>query len=114
MPGRQTVLDWLEENTDFRARYERAREAQGDAMDDLVLETAETCTPENAAAARVKIAAYQWRAEKLKPKKYGAAVQLKHADADGEKLDQDPTATAARIAALLAAGQARKDAEADG
>lgn len=52
-------------------------------MDDLILKTAEACTPETAAADRVKISAYQWRASKLAPKKYGEKVQHAHEGADG-------------------------------
>jgi hypothetical protein len=71
MPNRSTVLRWLNEHEDFAARYARAREAQGDVMDELILTVADSCTPENAAAARVKIDAYKWRASKLAPKRYG-------------------------------------------
>lgn len=114
MPGRQTVLDWLDDdgNLAFRAKYARAREAQGDMMDDKILSTADECTSENAAAARVKIDAYKWRASKLRPKVYGDSVQVKHADSDGGQLP-DPGATAARIAAILAAGASRRDGRAD-
>jgi hypothetical protein len=74
MPGRRTVLDWLELFPDFRAKYARAREAQADVMDEKILEVAEACTNENAQAARVKIDAYKWRASKLAPKKYGDKI----------------------------------------
>lgn len=78
MPARRTVLDWLEKDEDFRAKYARAREAQADAMDDRILQVADAATPENAAAARVKIDAYKWRASKLKPKVYGDKQQVEH------------------------------------
>lgn len=83
MPGRTTVLDWLDVHEDFRARYARAREAQADYMDDLILDTAGACTPESSPADRVKIGAYQWRAEKLKPKKYGPRLSTEHTGLDG-------------------------------
>jgi hypothetical protein len=76
MPDRSTVLRWIDADQDFAARCARARMLQADLMDDLIIETAETCTNENAQAARVKIAAYQWRAAKLAPKKYGEKVTL--------------------------------------
>ncbi len=75
MPDRGTVIRWMDQEPDFAAKYARAREVQADAMDDLILETAEKTTPENAAANRVKIDAYKWRAAKLKPKVYGDKVQ---------------------------------------
>jgi hypothetical protein len=71
MPNRSTVLRWLDENEDFAAKYARAREFQGDYMDDLILEAAEATDSENAPAQRVRIDAYKWRASKLKPKRYG-------------------------------------------
>lgn len=73
-PDRNTVIRWLWEKPDFATKYAHAREAQADFMDDKILETADSCTPETAAADRVKIAAYQWRASKLKPKVYGDKV----------------------------------------
>ncbi|MCA0318214.1 MAG: hypothetical protein LCH88_09110 [Proteobacteria bacterium] len=76
MPNRQTVLNWLAKDDAFSARYARAREIQGDAMDERILEVADACTPETAQADRVKIMAYQWRASKLAPKKYGEKVTL--------------------------------------
>lgn len=76
MPGRTTVLAWLDEQPEFRAKYARAREAQADAMDDKILSVADACTSEDAAAARVKIDAYKWRASKLAPKKYGDSMKL--------------------------------------
>jgi hypothetical protein len=75
-PDRGTVLRWLEQHADFASIYARAREAQADAMDEEILEAARACTAESAAADRVKIAAFQWRAERLKPKAYGSKVGL--------------------------------------
>lgn len=71
MPGRRTVLEWLEQDEAFRAKYARAREAQGDHMDDLILETATACTEATVGSSRIKIDAYKWRAAKLRPKVYG-------------------------------------------
>ena len=76
MPNRSTVLRWLGAHDDFAAKYARAREAQADLMDDLILTVADACTSETAQADRVKIAAYQWRASKLAPKKYGDKLEL--------------------------------------
>lgn len=71
MPGLRTVFDWLDKNEDFRTKYARAREVQGDVMDDKILTVADNSTPETAQSDRVKIEAYKWRAAKLAPKKYG-------------------------------------------
>jgi Bacteriophage Sf6, terminase small subunit-like len=76
MPDRVTVIRWLERHPEFATRYARARESQADLMDDLILDVAEKSTNDTAAADRVKIGAYQWRAAKLKPKKYGEKVAI--------------------------------------
>lgn len=83
-PSRSTVLRWLDEREEFATKYARARTMQADLMDDMILDAAEATTNDNAAAQRVKIAAYQWRAAKLKPKVYGELLKL--GDPDAEKL----------------------------
>jgi len=83
MPSRTTVMTWLRENVDdyFRTEYARARQNQGDYMDHLILKTAYECTAETAQADRIKIGAYQWRASKLEPKKYGDKIDVTSGDA---------------------------------
>lgn len=78
MPGKQTVLDWLDADADFRAKYARAREAQADVLfegmsdiEDKVMRG--DLKPD---AARVVLDSQRWRAEKLKPKAYGSKVDL--------------------------------------
>lgn len=76
MPHRATVMRWMEKDEAFATRCARARVAQADFMDDMILDVANASTPETAQADRVKIAAYQWRAMKLSPKKYGDRQQV--------------------------------------
>lgn len=72
MPFYTTIWRWQEAHPDFAKKCARARVLQGEFMDHKVLETAENCkSKDDSYAARVKIAAYQWRAMKLDPKKYG-------------------------------------------
>ena len=80
MPDRGTVIRWLETLPDFATKHAHARAWQAEHMDDLILDTAKRSKAETAAADRVKIAAYQWRAAKLKPKVYGdkADVNVNH------------------------------------
>jgi hypothetical protein len=59
------------DHPEFEAKCARARTLQADLMDDMVYETAKDCTEDNCHSAKVKISAYQWRASKLAPKKYG-------------------------------------------
>ncbi|MDQ3024672.1 MAG: hypothetical protein M3R04_09885 [bacterium] len=76
MPHRATVLRWMGEDEAFATKCARARALQADIMDDKVLEVADACTDETATADRIKIMAYQWRASKLAPKKYGDKLDV--------------------------------------
>lgn len=103
MPDRATILRWLDANEEFAARYARARTMQADFMDDLILDTANATTSETAAADRVKIAAYQWRASKLAPKKYGERTTqtIEGGDKPLEVREVSQTEIARRLAAIL-------------
>lgn len=90
-PDRGTVARWMAERQDFAATIARARELQADYMDDLILETANNCNSDTAAADRVRIAAYQWRASKLKSKVYGDKMQI------GGDADNPLTVTVQRL-----------------
>lgn len=85
MPHRVTVVTWLgdPDKRDFLTRYACAKETQAEYMDDLILDVAHASTPESSPADRVKIAAFQWRAAKLQPKKYGDRVHKEVTGADG-------------------------------
>lgn len=109
MPNRSTVLRWLSADADFATKYACAREHQADAMDDKILQVADDCTTENAAAARVKIDAYKWRASKLAPKKYGDKVAVTGGTEDDAPVRVDVTDRdrAKGVAALIA--KAMKD-----
>jgi len=80
MPSRETVRKWLASNrpehAELLSKYAHAREQQGDDMDDRVLEVANGVVRGeiDPHAARVAIAAFQWRASKLRPDKYGDRV----------------------------------------
>jgi membrane protein implicated in regulation of membrane protease activity len=69
----------LTEKPGFEAKCTRARGLQADLMDDKILEAAEACNEDNYQSTKVKISAYQWRASKLAPKKYGERVDVEHA-----------------------------------
>jgi hypothetical protein len=83
MPHRTTVVRWLERYPEFASMYAHARTLQADLMDDMILETANACTPATAQADRVKISAFQWRAAKLKPKVYGDKAEVAMTGANG-------------------------------
>jgi hypothetical protein len=83
MPNRRNVLRWMEADEVFAAKCARARLMQAEIMDDMILDEARACTPEMAQVAKVRISAYQWRASKLAPKKYGDRVTNEHTGPDG-------------------------------
>ncbi|WP_434732909.1 terminase small subunit protein [Rhizobium sp. YTUHZ044] len=104
MPGKSTVLAWLadDDKADFRTKYAQAREIQADGFVDELVEIADDGTndwmekksadgetigwQENGEAIRrsqLRIGTRQWIAEKLKPKKYGAKVELEHGVTSG-------------------------------
>jgi hypothetical protein len=80
MPDRKTVRRWLDEDAAFAAKHARAREAQADVMDERIAEVADACTADTAAADRVKIGAYQWRAERLNVRRYGKTLGVGQAE----------------------------------
>lgn len=106
MPSRSSVLRWMEANPEFEARCARAREMQADLMDDMILRVANACTPETAQADKVKISAYQWRASKLQPKKYGDKVTNEHTGKDGGPIEFEHVTKEQRDAAVAAASRA--------
>lgn len=87
MPTVKTVMNWLEKHPDFLQLYARAREVQGDLMDELIMATA-TAAPVidpdgrvdngDVAHRRLKIDALKWRAAHLRPKVYGLKQVMEH------------------------------------
>ena len=114
-PDRASVYRWAAERPDFAARLDRAREALGDLAAFEIGQIAANCTSETAAADRVRLAALQWRASKLAPRRYSerrvnevvgdgggpVAVQAAPLKLDATKLT--PEQRDALRAALLAA-----------
>lgn len=77
MPAVRTFLGWADSNEEVAGHYSRARDAQGEHLDAEVDRIAKTAVDkDSAAAARVQIAALQWRASKMAPKRYGDRVDL--------------------------------------
>lgn len=91
MPDRSTLRRWRRNHEDFAAKCARAREDQAHTMADLVLDTAKACTPASFQADKVKIAAFQWRAEKLNPKAYGTRIHQEVTGKDGGPVQYEDT-----------------------
>lgn len=94
-PSPQTVYRWAESSPDARNAYTRAREDQAHTFASKVVQEAYSTT--DAQIGRLRVDALKWTASKLAPRHYGDNLQVRHADADGQKLDTGP-----RVAELLA------------
>lgn len=71
MPNKATVFRWLSDEA-FRDKYERARDAQADALADEIVDIADGDGEESDPQRdRLRVDARKWVAAKLKPKKYG-------------------------------------------
>lgn len=88
IPSRSVVYEWLRDNKDFADIYARATSCRADSKNDKIdsVITDMRSGVIDHAQARVEIDALKWQMSKEAPRKYGDAVQLKHADADGNKL----------------------------
>ncbi len=121
MPDRSTVFKWVFENEEFSRQYDKAREIQGEALADDLVDIADDGSndwmlkndPENPGYAvngeaiqrsRLRVDARKWAASKLRPKKYGDKLAL-GGDPEGVPItvatDRD---TAKAIASLLRKG----------
>lgn len=80
MPDRNTVSRWLEADAEFAAKYARAREDQADAIFESMADVEDGVMTGDLRpdAARVVLESRRWRAEKLKPKKYGNKIEATH------------------------------------
>lgn len=70
---------------EFAAKCARARDEQADTLVEEMVEIADAATTgEEAQVAKVRIAARQWFASKVAPKKYGDRVQHTGTGPNGE------------------------------
>lgn len=117
MPAQGTIYSWLlkDEFKSFQEQYTRARELQADTLFDecqdiaddgsndyMETDSGQKYDGDAVQRSRLRIDTRKWMAGKLRPKKYGEATTLKLADADGGKLQLDPIARSARLAAIAA------------
>lgn len=86
VPSHATVSRWINNYPDFATDIARAREAQADYFLDKQIEFAATATVDDYQLRKFQADNLKWVAAKLRPKKYGDSTQIKHADADGNKL----------------------------
>ena len=100
MPGLSTVFQWLSARPEFAEHYARAREVQLEHMAAEILEISddgrndyvededgrEVVNTDHIQRSKLRVDTRKWLLSKLKPKVYGDAQTLKHADADGNKI----------------------------
>lgn len=123
MPAASTVFRWLTLHPEFSEQYARAREVQGDALFDDILDIADDgrndwmavnaeddvgwrANGEHIQRSRLRVDARKWMASKLAPKKYGDRVTTELTGKDGGAIEvEDKSAydVARRIAFALAA-----------
>lgn len=86
-PGR--VLQIINEGGDEVAKqYARARDLAADLFEADIYTAAEACTPETAAADRVKIDALKWIAARRAPKRYSEKLLQEISGPDGGPVKQ--------------------------
>jgi hypothetical protein len=81
MPDRATVMKWTVDLPDFSTKYAQARARQADVLAEETMHIADA--EPDPARARVRVAARQWLAARIAPKKYGDRLELGGAGADG-------------------------------
>lgn len=108
MPNARTVFRWVSADEGFRAEYEAAIAVRATLMAEGIIELADKATDKDSAAAvRVQVDARKWLAGKLHPKRYGDALLMKQADANGDPLkpQMTPIEIATRLASLVQAAR---------
>ncbi len=92
MPGVMNLAQWMADDPEFELSVARARQLGHDAIAERARETIRGQGESTKDVIRDKaIVELDMRLlSKWDPRRYGDAVQLRHADADGEKLDVAP------------------------
>lgn len=114
MPNWRTVCRWMESNDDFASRCARARVLQAEVLEaEMASIEDKTLSGEyDPKAANVVLSSKRWRASKMAPKKYGDKITTELTGADGGPVEISDTDRAARVAALMALAQSRRDSDA--
>lgn len=121
MPNRATIFRWLADDPEFARGYSAAREMQMTFLLEETLDIADDGTRDKVVdddgtervdhdainRSRLRVDTRKWLAAKLAPKKYGEAMLLKQADANGDPLKPPMTSVeiATRLASLLQAAR---------
>lgn len=121
MPSWRTVYDWINADSDFASRIERARQLGADAIADDIIGMIDE-PPERTGTQfgdKVDAGHVQWQKNRVEqrlkllakwhPKKYGEKSAMELTGADGGPVQISDAERAAKVAALLAVAQKRKE-----
>lgn len=102
-PQKTLIYEWLYKYPSFADKYARAKEAQADLFAEQIIEISddssndytmnedgiEVLNSEHVQRSRLRVDSRKWLAAKLKPKKYGDATMIKHANNEGGNIIAD-------------------------
>ncbi|MCC7079472.1 MAG: hypothetical protein IT530_02275 [Burkholderiales bacterium] len=109
MPSMPKLLSELDRDAGFASRYARARARGIELHIDQIIDLADSATPQNAQAVRLRVDTRKWLASKLVPKVYGDRLDLAGGVAVVDVENPDGLAAARRIAWALKVGQEELD-----
>lgn len=109
MPSMASMIRWEDEQDELGAKITRARAQGYTARAEQAVANAQSC--DDPVKGRLAFDAERWFLGKMHPKKFGDATTIKHADANGEKIEVDDVTRAARLAALAAEINARANGD---
>lgn len=106
LPGRTTVMRWMEEDEGFAEAVARARETGLERMAEEIIEIADAAAPGEAPTAKLRVEARKWILSKQFARKYGDRTILA-GDADNPLVALTQEQRATKIQAILAVAQER-------
>lgn len=109
MPSIDTMNRWEGEQDELGAAITRARDLGYQVRAETAVMNAQAA--EDPQKGRLAFDAERWFLGKMRPKVFGDATTVKHADADGEKLEMSEVERATRLAAIFASIEQRKDGD---
>lgn len=77
-PSSDSIYRQMYRDEEFAATIARAREAGQDHEADQIVRMADQADVENWQVVKLRMAARQWRAAKIAPKRYGEKVDIEH------------------------------------
>lgn len=129
LPDERTVRRWALDNVEgFSPQYARARDMGLDAVADEMLDIADdgsndwmerndpdnpgwTFNGEHSSRSKLRVDTRKWYLSKLAPKRYGEKTSMELTGAEGGPVQFTDSERAAKLAAIVAAAQARKDGD---